>query len=78
MLHMSGLPLILDSQLKERIIPTFEEAPGPRYQALIIVDNLQGHSVLRFNLVKVEIRELRPKVVAEGKGVLVHYHSEDL
>ena len=38
------LPLILNSQLKERIIPTFEEALGPGYQALIIVDNLQGHS----------------------------------
>lgn len=39
-----GLPLILNSQLKERIIPAFEEALGPGYQALIIVDNSQGHS----------------------------------
>ena len=38
------LPLILDSQLKERIIPAFEEALGPGYQALIIVNNSQGHS----------------------------------
>ena len=29
--------------------------------------------MLRFNLVRVEVRELRPEVVAEGKGVLVHY-----
>ena len=31
--------------------------------------------VLRFNLVRVEIRELRPEVVAEGDEVLVHYRS---
>ena len=31
--------------------------------------------VLRFNLVRVEIRELRPEVLAEGDGVLVHYRS---
>ena len=32
-------------------------------------------SVLRFNLVGVEIRELRPEVVAESNEVLVHYQS---
>ena len=31
--------------------------------------------VLRFNLVRVEIHELRPEVVAEDDGVLVHYRS---
>ena len=31
--------------------------------------------LLWFNLVRVEICELRPKVVAEGEGVLVHYRS---
>ena len=31
--------------------------------------------VLRFNLVKVEIRELRPEVLAESDEVLVHYQS---
>ena len=31
--------------------------------------------VLRFNLVRVEIRELRPEVVAESNEVLVHYRS---
>ena len=30
-------------QLKEKIIPAFEEAHRPRYQALIMVDNSQGH-----------------------------------
>ena len=31
--------------------------------------------LLWFNLVRVEIHELRPEVVAEGEGVLVHYQS---
>ena len=31
--------------------------------------------LLRFNSVKVEIRELRPEVVAESDEVLVHYRS---
>jgi hypothetical protein len=30
-------------QLVKRIIPAFEHAHGPSYQALIMVDNLQGH-----------------------------------
>ena len=31
-------------QLCEKIIPAFEKAHGPGYQALIMVDNSQGHS----------------------------------
>ena len=31
--------------------------------------------MLRFNLMRVEIRELRPEVVAEDEDVLVHYRS---
>jgi len=31
-------------QLKERLIPAFEKAHGPGYQALFMVDNSQGHS----------------------------------
>lgn len=31
-------------QLQEKIIPAFEEAHGPGYQALFMVDNSQGHS----------------------------------
>ena len=31
-------------QLKEKIIPAFEAPHGPGYQALIMVDNSQGHS----------------------------------
>ena len=35
----------------------------------------EGGLVLQFNLIRVEIHELRPKVVTEDKGVLVHYCS---
>ena len=40
------LPIILNfgGQINERIIPAFEEVVGPGYQALIIVNNSQGHS----------------------------------
>ena len=31
-------------QLCEKIIPAFEKVHGPGYQALIMVDNSQGHS----------------------------------
>ena len=34
-----------------------------------------GYGMLRFNLMRVEIRELRPEVIAEGGEVLVHYRS---
>jgi hypothetical protein len=30
-------------QLVDKIIPAFEELHGPEYQALIMVDNSQGH-----------------------------------
>ncbi|KAG1775117.1 hypothetical protein EV702DRAFT_1180521 [Suillus placidus] len=32
------------TQLTEKIIPTFERAHGPGYQALFLIDNSQGHS----------------------------------
>jgi len=31
-------------QLCEKIIPEFERLHGPEYQALIMVDNSQGHA----------------------------------
>ena len=37
--------------------------------------NLRTDWLLQFNLVKVEIHELRPEVVAESDEVLVHYRS---
>ena len=36
--------LISKLQLQEKIIPAFEKAHGPGYQALFMVDNSQGHS----------------------------------
>ncbi|KAF8240871.1 hypothetical protein L208DRAFT_1495753, partial [Tricholoma matsutake] len=35
--------------LWEKIIPSFEKAHGPGYQALIMVDNLQSHSAYAEN-----------------------------
>jgi hypothetical protein len=32
------------AKIQEKIIPAFERAHGPGYQALIMVDNSQGHS----------------------------------
>ena len=32
------------TKIKEKIIPAFERAHGAGYQALIMVDNSQGHS----------------------------------
>jgi hypothetical protein len=34
---------LINIQLQERIILAFEKAHGPKYQALIMVDNSQGH-----------------------------------
>ena len=34
----------ISKQLQEKIIPAFEEAHGPGYQALFMIDNSQGHS----------------------------------
>ena len=35
----------------------------------------QNNGLLQFNLMRVEICELRPEVVTEGNEVLVHYQS---
>ena len=40
---------------------------------LVVVAVGGGRRVLQFNLMRVEICELRPEVVAEDEGVLVHY-----
>lgn len=33
------------TKFKEKIIPEFEALHGPKYQALIMVDNSQGHGI---------------------------------
>jgi hypothetical protein len=41
--HIVLLVLLTFFQLSEKIIPTFKKEHGPGYQALIMVDNSQGH-----------------------------------
>jgi glycerate-2-kinase len=47
-------------QLKEKVIPAFEELHGPEYQALIMVDNLQGHSAYATDALLVSWMNMRP------------------
>ena len=49
---------------------------GPWYERIQSTAHIINiWDVLRFNLVRVEIRELRPEVVAKSDEVLVHYRS---
>lgn len=43
--HTCNLSKLLILKLKEKIIPEFERLHGPQYQALIVVDNSQGHGI---------------------------------
>ncbi|KAF8587255.1 hypothetical protein K439DRAFT_1645973 [Ramaria rubella] len=47
-------------QLKEKIIPAFEAAHGPGYQALIMVDNSQGHSAYALDALLVSHMNMNP------------------
>jgi hypothetical protein len=47
-------------QLVEKIIPAFERAHGPGYQALIMVDNSQGHSAYAVDALLTSRMNLRP------------------
>jgi len=46
--------------LRERIIPAFEKAHGPEYQALFMVDNSQGHSAYPADALLVQQMNLGP------------------
>jgi hypothetical protein len=46
--------------LKEKIIPAFEKAHGPEYQALFMVDNSQGHSAYPADALLVQRMNLGP------------------
>jgi len=46
--------------LKEKIIPAFEKAHGPEYQALFMVDNSQGHSAYPADALLVQQMNLGP------------------
>jgi hypothetical protein len=47
-------------KLKEKIIPAFERVHGPGYQALIMVDNSQGHSAYGEDSLLVSRMNLQP------------------
>ncbi|KAJ3768680.1 hypothetical protein FB446DRAFT_694658 [Lentinula raphanica] len=47
-------------QLKEKIIPTFERIHGPGFQALIMVDNSQGHSAYGKDALLTSRMNMRP------------------
>jgi hypothetical protein len=48
------------SQLEERIIPAFECAHGPSSQALIMVDNSQGHSAYSLDALLTSRMNMKP------------------
>jgi hypothetical protein len=50
----------VSKQLVEKIIPAFERAHGPGYQALIMVDNSQGHSAYSVDALLTSRMNLRP------------------
>ncbi|EDR05911.1 uncharacterized protein LACBIDRAFT_329414 [Laccaria bicolor S238N-H82] len=56
-------------QLREKIIPAFERAHGPGYQALIVVDNSQGHSAYAEDALLVSWMNLHPG------GKQAHMHA---
>src|SRR6267154_1852232 len=47
-------------KLKEKIIPAFERAHGPGFQALIMVDNSQGHSAYASDALLMSQMNLHP------------------
>lgn len=52
--------MIREYQLKEKIIPAFEDAHGAGYQALIIVDNSQGHAAYAADALRVKRMNVSP------------------
>jgi hypothetical protein len=48
------------SQLTKKIIPAFENVHGPGYQALIMVDNSQGHSAYAVDALLVSQMNMKP------------------
>jgi hypothetical protein len=52
--------LFIPYQLEEKIIPVFEAAHGPGYQALIVVDHSQGHSAYSEDALVVSRMNVRP------------------
>ena len=48
------------TQLKEKIIPAFEQAHGPGYQALFLIDNSQGHAAYAEDALLVSRMNINP------------------
>ena len=55
-------------QLQEKIIPAFEKVHGPGYQALIMVDNSQGHSAYAEDALVITHMNVKPG----GKQARMH------
>ena len=69
MCWLQNASLILLSQLKEKLIPAFEVAHGPGYQALFLIDNSQGHSAYGKNALLVSWMNICPG------GKQAHLHN---
>ncbi|KAI0790095.1 hypothetical protein C8Q75DRAFT_707205, partial [Abortiporus biennis] len=61
-------------QLKDKIIPAFEKAHGPGYQAIVAVDNSQGHSAYSIDALLVSHMNLNPggKQATMRDGWFIH------
>lgn len=51
---------VYNTQLREKIIPAFKQLHGPDYQALIMVDNSQGHSAWPKDALQAQNMNLNP------------------
>ena len=76
-LLVEGLVQGLSFLLQRCILPKmmFLSFLGWKWWATKVAPRDELGLFLWFNLMRVEIRELRPEVVTEGDGVLVHYQS---
>ena len=54
--------------LKDKLIPAFEAAHGPGYQALFLIDNSQGHSTHGQDALLVSQMNIHP----DGKQAHMH------
>jgi hypothetical protein len=66
------------TQIQEKIIPAFKHAHGPEYQALIMVDNSQGHSAYSVDALLVSQMNVNPggKQALMCNGWFIHNRSK--
>ncbi|KAF8651494.1 hypothetical protein AX16_004792 [Volvariella volvacea WC 439] len=60
--------------LNERFIPAFEKAHGSAYQALVMVDNFQGHSAYAEDALLASRMNMQSKLDFEMDGICVVEH----